>query len=98
MKRKDSLETLTALLRFSLLNLKYLGWSHRQYIKTAKNVGFCEGLLSENDFDVVLVTFCCYDYGANNSVAIQKKAADQKDYLILRLCCSLLNSQSKKYQ
>ena len=32
------------------------------YIKTAKNGGFCEELLSENDFEAVLVNFCCYKY------------------------------------
>ena len=34
----------------------------RKYIKTAKTGGFCEELLSENDFEVVLVNFCCYEY------------------------------------
>ena len=40
------------------LNLKYLGWPYRAYIKTAKNGDFCEGLLIESDFEVVLATFC----------------------------------------
>ena len=35
---------------------------YRKYIKTAKNGGFCEELLSENDFEAVLVNFCCYEY------------------------------------
>ena len=35
---------------------------YRKYIKTAKNGGFCEELLSENDFEAVLVNFCCYKY------------------------------------
>ena len=35
---------------------------YRKYIKTAKNGGFCEELLSENDFEAVLVSFCCYEY------------------------------------
>ena len=34
---------------------------YRKYIKTAKNGGFCE-LISENDFEAVLVNFCCYEY------------------------------------
>ena len=34
------------------LNLKYLGWPHRAYIKTAKNGNFSEELLSENDFEM----------------------------------------------
>ena len=35
---------------------------YRKYIKTAKNGGFCEELPSENDFEAVLVNFCCYEY------------------------------------
>ena len=62
------------------LNLKYLGCPYREYIKTVKNDGFYEELLSENDFEAVLATFCCYDYGANASEAVQKIATDQKDY------------------
>ena len=31
-------------------------------MKTAKNGGFCEELLSENDFESVLVNFSCYEY------------------------------------
>ena len=60
--------------------MKYGGWSYREYIKTAKNGGFCEVLLYENDFEAVLATFCCYEYGANASEAVQKIATDQKDY------------------
>ena len=30
--------------------------------QTAKNGGFCEELLSENDFEAVLVNFRCYEY------------------------------------
>ena len=33
---------------------------------------FSEELLSENDFEAVLANFCCYDYGANTSEAVQK--------------------------
>ena len=29
-------------------------------------------LYSENDFEAVLVNFCCYGYGANASEAVQK--------------------------
>ena len=47
-------------------------FSYRKYIKTAKNGGFCEVLLSENDFEAVLVNFCCYEYGVNASEAVQK--------------------------
>ena len=52
------------------LNLKYLGCPYREYIKTVKNGGFCEELLSKSDFEAVLATFCCHDYGANASEAV----------------------------
>ena len=35
-------------------------------------------LLSENYFEVVLAAFCCYDYRANTSEAIQKITTDKK--------------------
>ena len=38
--------------------------------QTAKNGTFCEELLSENDFEAVLINFCCYDYGTNASEAV----------------------------
>ena len=62
------------------LDLKYLGWPCREYIKTAKNCDFWEKLLSEIDFEAVLATFRCYDYGANASEAVQKIATDQNNY------------------
>ena len=40
---------------YSCLNLKYLGWLYREYVKTAKNGGFCEEFLSENDMLLNLV-------------------------------------------
>ena len=43
-----------------------------KHIKTAKNGGFCEELLSENDVEAVSVNFCFYKYGANASEAVQK--------------------------
>ena len=55
-------------------------WPYREYIKTEKIGGFCEELLSENDFEAVLATFCCFDYRTNASEAVQKIATDQKDY------------------
>ena len=61
------------------LNLKYLRWPYIDYIKTAKNGGFYKELLSENDVEAVLGTFCCYDYGANASEAVQRITTDQKD-------------------
>ena len=56
--------------------MKYLGWAYRAYIKTAKNGGFYEELISENDFEAVLATSCCYDHGASASKAVQKIATD----------------------
>ena len=49
-------------------------------MKTAKNGDFCDELLSENDFEAALASFCCYDYGAKASVAVQKIDTDQKEY------------------
>ena len=62
------------------MNLKYPRWPYREYFTTAKNGGFSEDLLSENGLETVLATFCCYDYGANASKAVQNIATDQKDY------------------
>ena len=58
---------------------KYLVWSYRESIKTVKYSGFCEKLFSENDFDTVLATFCCYEYSANASEVVRKIATDQND-------------------
>ena len=41
---------------------------------------FVRNLLTENDFEAFLTTFCCYDFDANASEAVQKIATDQKDY------------------
>ena len=62
------------------LNLKYLGWPYRAYTKTAKNDDFYEEMLSENDIEAVLATFCCYDNGVKASEAVQKITTDQKEY------------------
>ena len=54
-KQKDSVETRVVLQIFSLeLEISEVTL-HREYIKTAKNGGFCEELLSENYFEAVLV-------------------------------------------
>ena len=68
------------------LNLKYIGWLYRAYIKTVKSGDFCEELLSEMDFEAVLADFCCYDHGAKVSEAVQKIAADKKEYRKCSLC------------
>ena len=72
-------------------NLKYLGWPYREYIKTAKNGGFRDELLSKNDFEIVLAIFCCYDYGTKT---VQKITTDQKEYHKCSSCYILLNSQN----
>ena len=72
-KQKDSLETRAVLLIFSL-ELEISGVSYREFNKTTKNGSFCEELLSENDFETVLATLCCYDFGANASETVQKIA------------------------
>ena len=43
-----------------------------KYIKTATHGDFCEELHRENDFVDVLVNFCCFEYGASISKAVQK--------------------------
>ena len=47
-------------------------YSYREYIKTVKNGRFCEELPRENNFEVVLADFRCYEYNADNSGAVQK--------------------------
>ena len=84
-KRKDSLETRSVLLIFSL-EREISGWPYRAYIKTARNGDFSEELLSENDFKAVLVTFCCYEHGAKASEAVQNIATDQQEYRECSLC------------
>ena len=79
MKRKDSLETWAALLMFSF-ELETAGLALQRYIKIAKNGGFYVELVSENDFEAVLTTFCCYDHGTTTSEAVQKIVTDQKEY------------------
>ena len=76
-KRKVSLETRAALVIFSL-ELEISGVAVQGIHQNSEKWWFCEELLSENDFEAVLATFCCYDYGANASDAVQKIAADQK--------------------
>ena len=51
----------------------------------AKSDGFCFCfLLSENDFEAVLVNFCCYEYGADASEAVQKISTSTRT--LLELC------------
>ena len=68
------------------LNLKYLVWPYKAYIKTAKNDDFCEELLSDSAFEVVLATFCCFDHGVRASEVVQKITIDQKEYQMFIIC------------
>ena len=45
---------------------------HKENTSKQQKMVSCEELLSENDFEAVLVYFCCYEYGANASEAVQK--------------------------
>ena len=71
------------------LTLKVLGWPYRKYIKTAKNACihcFSEEFLVESDFQAVLTTFCCCDYGWNASEVAEKITKDKKDCHKCSLC------------
>ena len=48
----------------------------------------CEELLSENDFEAVSATFCCYDHGTNAS----SEELQVLQMLLVRY--NLLNSQN----
>ena len=63
-----------------LLELEIFGVAVQRIHKNIEKWWFCEELLSENDFEAVLATFFCYEYGANASEAVQKIAANQKDH------------------
>ena len=65
-KRKDSLETRGVLLIFSL-ELETSGVAVQSIHQNSKE------LLSENEFEAILATCCCYDHGAKASEEDQKK-------------------------
>ena len=46
----------------TIMACSYLDFSIQKIIKTAKNGGFCEELLSEDDFEAILINFCCHEY------------------------------------
>ena len=69
-------ETRAALLIF-LLEIEIIEVAVQRIHQSSKRwCGFCNELLSENDFEAVLVFFCCYVYGANASQVVQKIAID----------------------
>ena len=63
-----------------------MGWPYKAYIKTAKNGDFCMELLSKNDFEAVLATFCCYEHDSDTSEEVQHIGTDQKEYRKCSLC------------
>ena len=76
---KDSLELSAVLLIFSL-ELETFGEAIQTIHQNSEKGGFCEELLSENDFETVVAIFCRYDHGSKASEAVQKIATDQKGY------------------
>ena len=62
-----------------------------------KNGGFWEELLSENDFEAVLINFCCYEvyYSPSASEAVQKRRLAQVRTLLE--LCQLTNSYFHSY-
>ena len=95
-KRKDSLETRTVLLIF-LIELEISGVAVQRIHQNSEEWWLLGGLVSENDFKTVLVTFCCSEHGAKASETAQKIATDQKVYRKCSSCViiqNLLNSQN----
>ena len=88
------METRGVLLIF-LFELEISGVAVQRIHQKSKECSFCEDLLSENDFEAVLATFCCYDYGVNAFEVVQKIATDQKRLTQkLIVCYSSPNSQN----
>ena len=52
--------------------MKYLGGHTENGSFCEENGSFCEELLSGNDFEAVLVNFCCYNFGGNASEVVQE--------------------------
>ena len=46
----------------TIMASSYLKFSIQKIHQNSKNGGFCEELLSENNFEAVLGNFCCYKY------------------------------------
>ena len=68
------------------LELEISGVAVQSIHQNSKKCDFCLELLSKNDFEAVLATFCCYDHGAKASEEVQKIATDQKDYRKCSFC------------
>ena len=89
-----SLETWVLLLIFSF-ELEISGVAVQKIHQNSENWWLLGGIASENDFETVLAIFCCFDYGANVSEAVQKIPSDTKDYHKCSSCVIILNSQNK---
>ena len=63
-------------------------WGGRTGItsKQQKMAAFSQELLSENDFETALATFCWYDYGVKAFEAVEKIATDQQCYHKCSIC------------
>ena len=64
-----------------LLKFEIFGVAVHKIHQNSKNGDFCDEWLSENDFEAVLVNFCCYDYGANASEAVQKISTRKANFM-----------------
>ena len=73
-KQKDSLEIRAVLLKFSL-DREISGVAVHSIHQNSE-----KWWRSGNDFEAVLVSFSCYDHGANASEAVRKIATDRKEY------------------
>ena len=62
MKRENSMETGAVLLIFSL-EVEISELAVQKMHQNSEKWWLFEELLSENDFEAVLATFCCYDQG-----------------------------------
>ena len=78
-KRKDSLETRAVLLIF-LLKLEISVVAVQVMPQNSKNGCLLREFFCGDDFDAVLDIFRSYRYDANASEAVEKIAADEKDY------------------
>ena len=78
------------------LELEISGVAVQSINQNSENGGFYEELLlSEKDFEAISATFCFYNHGTNASEAVQKIAANQKEYHKCSSCYNLLNSQNR---
>ena len=66
-------------------------------IQTAKNGGFCEELLSEDDFEAVLVNLRHHDYDANASEAVQKISTRTLELCQLTKTANIIATSMKKH-